>query len=147
MVDYKPTAIPIELSIKLDSKPLFEKTNPTLYRQLVESLIYHTIPIPDITYVVGIASRFMQDPYVDHWKMTKKILKYIKSTFKYGFFFLHQNANLYGYCDVNYIGNFVHKKYTSRTISLNLVQGLSHGVIKINLQGLYHPRRANIKVQ
>jgi hypothetical protein len=38
--------------------PLVEKT---LYKHLVESLLYLTHSIPDLSYAVGVISRFMQE--------------------------------------------------------------------------------------
>ena len=35
---------------------------------------------PDIAYALGIASRFQTDLEVDHWKLIKNILKYLKKT-------------------------------------------------------------------
>lgn len=49
----------------------------TLFRQLVDSLIYLSITRPDITFVVGIISKFMTAPKQSHWMATKWIVRYL----------------------------------------------------------------------
>ena len=58
--------------------------NPSLYRQLVGSLLYLTHTRPDIAFAVGLVSRFSQDPHESHWKAAKHILRYIKGTVRFG---------------------------------------------------------------
>jgi hypothetical protein len=50
------------------------------YRSLVGSLRYLTCTRPDITYSVGIVSRFMEEPNHSHLKAIKRILRYIRGT-------------------------------------------------------------------
>ena len=52
--------------------------------QIVGSLIYLSITLPDITFVVGILSRFMHHPCEGHWVAAKRVLKYLKGTQTYG---------------------------------------------------------------
>lgn len=72
-----------------------DNCKPTLYRQRVDSLIYLTITRLIISYTVGIVSRFIHDSYKDHWKMEKKILKYIKSTINYGLYYSSCDMQIY----------------------------------------------------
>jgi hypothetical protein len=51
--------------------PLVENT---LYRQLVGNLLYLTHSRPDLSYAVGVVSRFIQKPHELHWKVAKCIL-------------------------------------------------------------------------
>jgi hypothetical protein len=74
MTDYKSTLTPFLLGVKLEygrETPLVEST---LYRQLVGSLLYLTHFRPDLSYAVGIVSRFMQELHELHWKDAKSIL-------------------------------------------------------------------------
>jgi hypothetical protein len=62
MTGYKPILIPLEQNVKLsvDEGDLVEDT--TMYRRIVGSLIYMTITRPNLSYVVGAVSQFMQTP-------------------------------------------------------------------------------------
>jgi hypothetical protein len=70
--------------LKLTSKEGNEFEDATKYRQLVGSLIYLTTTRPNISFVVGILSRFMQKPCEGHWSAAKRVLKYLKGTQDFG---------------------------------------------------------------
>ena len=59
MLKCKPISMPVEVSAKLCAQERKELEDPTMYRQLVGSLIYLTLMRPDTSYVVGVASRYM----------------------------------------------------------------------------------------
>ncbi|KAL4377055.1 hypothetical protein GQ457_02G041490 [Hibiscus cannabinus] len=80
MKDYKPVATPAETGMKLSVDSTREPVNPTLFKSIVGSLRYLTITRPDITYAVGLISRFMENPKQDHWIAAKRILRYVKGT-------------------------------------------------------------------
>ncbi|XP_066333435.1 secreted RxLR effector protein 161-like [Miscanthus floridulus] len=42
---------------------------------------------PDIAFVVGYVSRFMEDPREDHWAAMKWLLRYVKGTVDHGIIF------------------------------------------------------------
>jgi hypothetical protein len=62
MVECNHVSAPIELNLKLTSKEVNEFENATKYKQLVGYLIYLATTRPNISFVVGILSRFMQNP-------------------------------------------------------------------------------------
>eukprot|EP00253_Pinus_taeda_P036544 PITA_36544 len=70
MTECNPLSTPMEQNLKLTSIEGKEFEDATKYRQLVGSLIYLTTTRPDISFVVGILSRFMQKPYFDGDKET-----------------------------------------------------------------------------
>ncbi|XP_062089010.1 uncharacterized mitochondrial protein AtMg00810-like [Humulus lupulus] len=51
---------------------------PHFYRSVVNVLQYATITRPGITYVANRVSQVMQTPLESHWKVAKKILRYLK---------------------------------------------------------------------
>jgi hypothetical protein len=59
MEDCKPCASPFQYGVKLTKTFQIPKVDATLYRQLVDSLIYITHSRPGIYFVVSVASRFM----------------------------------------------------------------------------------------
>ncbi len=80
MTGCKPISIPLEQNVKLsaDEGDLVEDT--TMYRRIVRSLIYMTITRPDLSYVVGVVSQFMQTPRKSQLDVVRRILRYIKHT-------------------------------------------------------------------
>ena len=74
MVKFKATKCPFLSGNKLGEvgdSPLFDNS---LYRQLVEGLLYLIHSRPDLAYVVGAVARYMQQPHEIHWKAAKGIL-------------------------------------------------------------------------
>jgi hypothetical protein len=80
MDDCNPISTPMQHNLKLTSKEGNEFEDATKYRWLVGSLIYITTTRPNISFVVGILSRFMKNPCEGHWSATKRVLKYLKGT-------------------------------------------------------------------
>jgi len=67
---------------------------------------------PDIAYAVGMVSRFMSDPHIEHWNVAKRILRYIKGTYKLGLEYQSGgNVQLAGY--TNWAGDTHDRKSTS----------------------------------
>ena len=63
-------------------------TDVTKYQQVIGSLIYlMTCTRPDISYSVGILSRFMKESRELHWRFLKRLLKYVKTTKDYSLVF------------------------------------------------------------
>eukprot|EP00253_Pinus_taeda_P035902 PITA_35902 len=80
MTECNPLTTPMEQNLKLTSIEGNEFEDATKYRQLVGSLNYLTTTRPDISFAVGILSRFMQKPCEGHWSTAKKVLRYLKGT-------------------------------------------------------------------
>ena len=105
----------MEKNIKLTSNEGSTFEDPTKYRKLVGSLIYLTTTRPDITFVVGILSRFMDHPCEGHWNVAKRVLKYLKGTQSYGIKYSKvSNFHLTGYSDSDFDGDKEHRISTSR---------------------------------
>nr|GEX92719.1 ribonuclease H-like domain, reverse transcriptase, RNA-dependent DNA polymerase [Tanacetum cinerariifolium] len=56
----------------------------TYYRSLIGSLRHLLHTRPDLSYLVGLLSRFMQDPKDHHLKAIKQVILYIKGTKEHG---------------------------------------------------------------
>jgi hypothetical protein len=74
MTDYNFSLTPFLSGVKLEDGGDTPMVENTLYKQLVGSLFYLTHSRTNISYVVDIVSRFMQDPHELHWKVAKRIL-------------------------------------------------------------------------
>ncbi|KAL0534903.1 hypothetical protein IC582_029202 [Cucumis melo] len=84
IIDSVTFSTPLDPNVRLtpfDGVPL---DDPTLYRQLVGSLIYLTVTRPHIAYAVHIVSQFMVAPHTIHFIVVLRILRYIKGTLVHG---------------------------------------------------------------
>ena len=75
----KPASILMKVNVDLwcDNSHLLD--DPRQFRRLIEKLIYLIIIRPDITFAVGVLSRFMHQRRKVHWTVALRILAYIKS--------------------------------------------------------------------
>lgn len=106
------TLTPIEPKLKLIPSDDTSLTNPTLYRELIGSLVYLTVTRLDITYVVHIMSQFLFAPhiihlfapYTIHFTVMLRILHYMKGTLFHGsHFFLHFSLELSAFSEVYWV--------------------------------------------
>ncbi|GJT12879.1 retrovirus-related pol polyprotein from transposon TNT 1-94 [Tanacetum coccineum] len=73
-----PVGTPIKHKIKPSKHDGGKAVDSTLFKSLVRSLRYLTCTRPVILFVVGLISRFMDEPMTKHLKIAKRILHYIK---------------------------------------------------------------------
>ena len=73
--------------MKLTKASTAVKVDATLYRSIVDGLRYLVHMRPNIVFVVGYVSRFMEDPQEDHWVTVKRLLRYVKGTEDQGIIF------------------------------------------------------------
>ncbi|XP_051149232.1 uncharacterized mitochondrial protein AtMg00810-like [Andrographis paniculata] len=115
LTDFKTAPTPLDSDYHLTPMDGVPLDDPTLYRQLVGSLIYLTVTRPDIAYAIHIVSQFMSAPRTTHHSTVIRILRYIKGTFLHG---LHYSARsslvLTGYSDVNWAGDPSDHRSTTR---------------------------------
>jgi transposase InsO family protein len=114
MLDAKPKAVPMSVSVKLtkEGEPLNTDTHP--YRKLIGKLLWLSISTrPDIAYAVGALSKFLSAPTTDHWRAAKDVLRYLAGTVEYGIVFGGSDLSLHGYCDADYAGDIDSRKSTS----------------------------------
>ena len=114
LTDSKVVSTPLEPNVKLlpsDGTPL---SNPTLYRQLVGSLVYLTVTRPDIAYAVHIVSQFLAAPRSTHFSAVLRILRYVKGTLFHGLHFSsHSSLTLTGYSDADWAGDPTDRRSTT----------------------------------
>lgn len=85
------------------------------YREMVGSLMYLAVATrPDISFSVGLVSRFLEKPTIVHENAVRRILKYLKGTLKYGILYSgNHDEKLLGYSDADYAGDNVTRRSTS----------------------------------
>jgi hypothetical protein len=84
MDDCKPMSTPMATN----GKELYASdsglVDPTLYRQLIGSLMYLVNTRPDICFAVNTLNQFMVEPRRLHWIVAKHVLRYLMGTVDYG---------------------------------------------------------------
>ena len=98
---------------KLTNDSSGESVDVTLYRSMIGCLLYITASQPDITFSVGVCSKFQSNPKVSHLNAVKRIIKYVDGTCDYGFFYSKDsNLSLARFPDSDQAGNADDKKST-----------------------------------
>ncbi|GJS05933.1 integrase [Tanacetum coccineum] len=105
---------PMNVGEKLASNDGTGMADARKFRSLVGRLIYLTHTRPDLTYAVGIISRFMHCPSKQHFGAAKRILRYIAGTTSYGIWYSRKEKfELVGYSDSDWAGEKEDMKSTS----------------------------------
>ena len=80
----KPSPSPFHFGVKNVSTCTSPEVDSALYHQLVCILLYLTHTRLDLSFVVGLVSRYMKIPHEIHWKETKRILLYVCGIVQFG---------------------------------------------------------------
>lgn len=128
MSDCKPVSTPLPVGCKLeksDKEPLDDEVYQ--YRQLIGSLMYLSVCTrPDISYACSQLSQFITCFDESHWRIGKRVLRYLAGTINYGLHFERSSSNLdiVAYTDADWANDLSDRKsYTGFVIKLggNLV--------------------------
>ena len=65
-------------NVKLTIDLLRKSIDPSLYRSMIDSVLYLTASRPDINYSVGVCARYQANPKESHMTALKRIIKYVK---------------------------------------------------------------------
>ncbi|XP_020265764.1 uncharacterized protein LOC109841261 [Asparagus officinalis] len=117
MFNRKSISTPMETNLRLCAHERKDLEDPTIYQQLVGSLIYLTMTRLDILFAVGVMSRYMQKPKKPHLEAIRRILRYIKGTVNYGLIYKKgEECEVYGYCDADYAGDHDTRRSTTEYV-------------------------------
>lgn len=89
----KSMATLMNVSIKFQVKDDSGLADATKYRRLVGKFIYLTQLRPDITYIVGVLSRYMSKPTNLHFSACKRVLRYLAGTINFGIYYKKGGRN------------------------------------------------------
>lgn len=120
MLDCNPTCYAMEPKIQLSKDTTGKAVDSTMCKSLVGGLRYLVHTRPDISYAVGMVSRFMERPTVQHLNAVKRIMRYIMGTLEFGLIYAENTGNylMYGYSDSDLGGNIDDWKSTSGIVFL-----------------------------
>ena len=97
-----------------------KEVDPTLYIQLIGSLMYLGNTRLDICFIVNTLIQFMVEPKRVHWAAARHILIYVRGTFGYGLKYTRgDDVRLSGFTDVDWVGSSVDRKSTTGIASVS----------------------------
>ena len=112
----------IKISTTMDTNLLIDKDEEgveigiTKYRGIIGSLLYLTVIMPDIMLSVCMCTRFQPSPRESHFKIVKRILRYLNKASCHGPQFLKGNkCSLVGFSNSNSAGSKLDRESTSGT--------------------------------
>ena len=95
---------PMEVNTKYRQEEGDLLSDPTKYRQLVGSLNYLTITRPDISFAIQQVSQFMQAPCHLHFADVRRIIRYLRGSYRRGLFFPRGTPfRLVAYSDADWV--------------------------------------------
>ena len=126
MENSKPSPVPIAKGEKLSQSqsPRNEIEREHMkafpYASLIGTLMYAQVCTrPDIAYVVGLLGRFQANPGKEHWKVAKKVLRYLRGTQDHMLTYNKSDLlEIVGYSDSDFAGCPDSRKSTSCYIFL-----------------------------
>ena len=89
---------------KIDFEQEHMKNIP--YALAVGSLMYAQVCTrPDIAFAVGVLGRYQSNPGLDHWRVAKKVMRYLQGTKDYMLMYRRTNSlEVIGYSDSDFAG-------------------------------------------
>jgi len=107
-------AVPVLPGLKLTEEKEAEVVDGTLYKQIVGSLRFLCNSRLDLSFGVGLISRFMHDPRTPHMAAAKHILRYLKGTTGWEIFFPKADEEnevvLEAFSDLDWCGDKVERR-------------------------------------
>ncbi|GFS37423.1 hypothetical protein Acr_00g0051930 [Actinidia rufa] len=114
LLDCKTASTPLEANARLTSLDGHLLSDVTLYRQLIDNLIYLTVTRSNIAHAVHLVSQFMSAPRSTHYATVLRILWYVKGTLFHGLHFSSQSSlQLYAYSDADWVGDPTDRRSTT----------------------------------
>ncbi|KAL8138048.1 hypothetical protein V2J09_004049 [Rumex salicifolius] len=105
--------------LKLSKSELDDsEADATIFRSIIGSLRYLVNTRLDLSFSVGVLSRFMENPKVSHMEALKRILRYVKGTLQFGCVYKKDPSytEVMGYSDSDLAGDIDDRKSTSGVV-------------------------------
>ncbi|XP_048635488.1 uncharacterized mitochondrial protein AtMg00810-like [Brassica napus] len=103
-----PVRTPMEQGLKLSKAEHEKEIDPTRFRKNIGCLRYRLHTRPDLSYSVGVLSRYIQSPIESHGAAMKQVLRYLRGSVSYGLTFERSTSRvprLIGYSDSSYVSD------------------------------------------
>jgi len=115
MADCNSLSTPLEVKCFVSTTPECDKGNQAQYQSILGSLMNLAIgSTPDISYAVGMLSKFSINTRAVHLAAVKRLVRYIKGTMHLGYYY-HSGCtpDIEGFCDSDFAGDSQDSKSTS----------------------------------
>ena len=144
MLECNPTKYPMEPKIHLHKDEKGHPVDASEYRRIIRCLRYLLHTWPDLSFAVGMASRFMERPTVMHHKAVKQNLRYLKGTMHYGLVYGRGGVaeEITGFTDSDMAGDMDDRKSTSG-MAFYVRSVLWLGIHRNRRQSLFHHAKLN----
>jgi hypothetical protein len=101
--------------VTLDLGPNGKEVDQKLYRYMIGSLLYLCASRPNIMLSVGMCARYQAAPKESHLMVVKRVFRYLIDTPTFGLWYPKGSSfELIGYLDLDWVGEKVDRKSTSR---------------------------------
>lgn len=121
-INCSPSPTPAEPGMKLSSSAFDSNKKVEFpYREAIGSLMYLMVCTrPDIAYIVGVLSRYVEKPTTVHWQAVKRIFKYLKGSTNHGLSFPLNSfsTQLTMYCDSDWAGDIDTRRSTTGWVGI-----------------------------
>lgn len=125
MLNSKPVCSPISTGCKRSKDSEGESVNPTMFKQIIGSLMYLNATRPDVMFAVSLISIFLENPTSKHLVAVKRVLMYLRGTTEEGILYRKgRKQGLLGFCDSDYAGDLNDRKSSSGYVFM-----LNHGAV------------------
>lgn len=115
----KPVSTPVATGNKLTKEGDGNEVDTTHYKQIVGNLMYLTATRPNLMYVVGLISRYVERPTEIHLQAAKRVMRYLKGTINFGILYSSKGlGELLAYTASDYAGDLDDRKSTSGYVFL-----------------------------
>jgi hypothetical protein len=112
------THTPMEQHLELSKSSTAPAIDPSEYRRIIGAHHYLVNTRPDLAYIVGYVSRFMEEQTTEHLLVVKRVLCYVARIVHHGCFYKKkgEKLRLIGYCDSDLAGDVDTQKSTNRVL-------------------------------
>jgi len=127
MKNCSPSVGPIVRGDKLEKEQM--KNIP--YASAIGSLMYAQVCTrPDIAYAVGMLRRYQSNPGIYHWKVAKKVIRYIQGTKEYNLTYRRSDdLEVIGYSNLDYVVCLDSRRSTSGYIFMLADGAMTHPLL------------------
>jgi hypothetical protein len=114
MMDCNSMATPMVMNLNLLSDSSSDLVDPTMYRELIGSLMCMVNTRPSICFAMNTLSKYMIEPRHVHWIVENDMLRYLRGAIGYGLRYVSGGeVKLKGYTNSNWAGSALDRKSTS----------------------------------